>query len=515
MIIIMKFLSWLTNRYSMLFLMQAYLVLLVTNAVVFSLLKFLPYNPINILFNAAYLVVIALTSSFLFAKLMKADASHTSAVVTALILSLIVGPVPITGNFAFLAFLAILAMGSKYIFAWRSKHFFNPAALTVVIGALLLNNGASWWVGSISLLPLTILGGIVIIHKIQRWQMVMSFLALYLSLTIVTTLLRGGTIETLPLLLKTLVLYGPLLFFSLVMLVEPLTSPTKRTTRIMFGLFAALVLVLLQTFAKITYSLELALLIGNVFAWIVGTSHRNRFVLQEIRSEGTDSYSFRFTKPVGFHFKAGQYMEWSLRHPKTDSRGSRRWFTIASSPTEDQVMLAARISNPSSSFKQALSGLQAGHTISALGPEGDFVLPKDMTKPLIWIAGGIGVTPFRSMAQDMVDTNQHRHVTLFYANRSAESTKFKETLDRAVVAGVTTVYAFDEAPTAQERAYETGPITIEMISRHVPNYVACLFYISGPEPMVRSMEQLLRKAGVQRRHIKCDYFPGYSEGAAH
>jgi ferredoxin-NADP reductase len=204
-------------------------------------------------------------------------------------------------------------------------------------------------------------------------------------------------------------------------------------------------------------------------------------------------------------------MDWSLPHFPADQRGVRRWFSIASSPSEDKVMISMRFSQPSSTFKKALVGLKPDGAISTVGPQGDFILPKDKDVPLIWIAGGIGITPFRSQAKWLQDNKQKRKITLFYANPAVDQIAFKKLLDKiASSAGMKIVYTVDSAVGFERWRGETGRIDMDMIKKHAPNWQDSLFYISGPKPMVEAFEKMLKNEGVKRQNIKVDYFPGYN-----
>ncbi|HEU5120154.1 MAG TPA: FAD-dependent oxidoreductase, partial [Candidatus Nitrosocosmicus sp.] len=128
-------------------------------------------------------------------------------------------------------------------------------------------------------------------------------------------------------------------------------------------------------------------------------------LLEKIKFEGTDVMSFKFNqqldkleeyyKPSLFEYTAGQYAYFHLDDVIGDDKGQTRHFTISSSPTENFIMLSTKIRN--SPYKQRLSGLQIGDTVNISGPEGEFILPEDYSKSVIFLSGGIGVTPFRSM----------------------------------------------------------------------------------------------------------------------
>ncbi len=221
-------------------------------------------------------------------------------------------------------------------------------------------------------------------------------------------------------------------------------------------------------------------------------------------------YGFWFKAQKEISFKPGQFLEWTLEHKNPDNRGSKRFFTVSSSPTEKEILLTTKIIENPSSFKKSLKELKSGDKIMAEGPYGEFVLPENKDKKLVFIAGGIGVTPFRSILKYLLSAGEKRDITLFYAANSAEeivfSGLFKEAEENL---GLKTVYAVKTAPEGWQG--ETGHIDGSMIKKHIKNTDNFIFYVSGPEPMVHATSEKLIKAGIKEKQIKHDYFPGYDE----
>lgn len=215
---------------------------------------------------------------------------------------------------------------------------------------------------------------------------------------------------------------------------------------------------------------------------------------------GVESFVFRPAEPIAW--KAGQYLHYVLHHEPTDDRGSDRWFTIASAPGEKDVMITTRIAaEKGSSFKAALAALQIGEQIEASDVDGDFVVP-DATQEYVFIASGIGITPFRSILVDADAAGTRLKVTLLYANRDAD-VPYKEQLD-----------SLQKNNQALAIRYVTAPELIDeaMIRSTVPDLQKPLFYVSGPAPMVMALSETLQKMGVPMSRIKLDDFPGYAAG---
>ena len=178
------------------------------------------------------------------------------------------------------------------------------------------------------------------------------------------------------------------------------------------------------------------------------------------------------------------------------------FFTIASSPTEADVHLGVKFGRGMSSFKKALSAMQSGGKIYAGQLGGDFVLPRDAARKLVFIAGGIGITPFRSMVKDLADRGEKRDIVLLYANKDAEDIAYRPLLDDAArTLGLRTVYVMAEKGERIDAAFVTAC---------VPDFRDRTFFLSGPTGMVDAFKGMLRGMGVRRRNIVTDYFPGFA-----
>ncbi len=188
----------------------------------------------------------------------------------------------------------------------------------------------------------------------------------------------------------------------------------------------------------------------------------------------------------------------TLPHNNSDNRGQKHWFTLSSSPTENLLAITTKQApDRSSTFKQVLFSLQAGASINISEPMGDFVLPKDSNIPLVFVAGGIGITPVRSMIKWLSDTKEHRQIRIIYGARSADDLAFLELFEN---------YG---AKTDIILTGGAGQLTAENVMKlgHVTDNT--LVYVSGPEPMVESLETDLKAANVSSEKLVLDFFPGY------
>jgi ferredoxin-NADP reductase len=252
------------------------------------------------------------------------------------------------------------------------------------------------------------------------------------------------------------------------------------------------------------------LIIGNLLAYCITKEVRVQLKLKGKRQIAKDIYEFDFVPRGSFYFLPGQYLEWTITPVDADSRGNRRYFTIASSPTEKVLSIAVKVDQNSSSFKKHLLEMREGSSIVAGQLAGDFVLPKDQQQKLVLIAGGIGITPFRSMARYLIDRREQRDVVLFYICSHPDEFAYDVLWQEAKNHGWKVVLVLsNRAAKPSKWTGELGYLTTGMLKRQVPDYAERQFYLSGPNAMVTSYKKLLSKLGVAASQLKTDYFPGF------
>ena len=485
------------------------LLLLLAAALCLSFFKLLPFGPLDLVVSAAFITAVCVFSNAVFAWAFKAPSNIESVYITALIMVLIISPPKAFSNFLFLAMVSVVAMASKYIFAVGKKHFLNPAAVAVALVGLVADQPASWWVANLYMLPFVVIGGLLVVRKIKRFDLVLSFFAVTLLTSTIFTLISGRNLLSF---LQGALVYSPMFFFAFIMLTEPMTLPPNRILRIVCGAIVGLLFVPQIHIGPLYFSPELALIAGNVFAYLVSPDEKLILKLDKIIRHTPDTYDFVFTPDKKMDFKPGQYMEITLEHPRQDSRGIRRYLTIASSPTEKEFRLGVKFYDKPSSFKRNMIHMKPGQEIVASQLAGDFTLPKDINKKLVFIAGGIGITPFRSMIKYMLDKKEKREVTLFYANWKQNDIAYMDIFDEAKKQlGIKTVYSIAEPPSVlPEGRVCRGLLCEKDIVEEVPDYMERLFYISGPHSMVTAFEGYLKKIGVKKSSIITDYFPGFA-----
>jgi ferredoxin-NADP reductase len=261
----------------------------------------------------------------------------------------------------------------------------------------------------------------------------------------------------------------------------------------------------------------------------VSPEAKDLFALREKCEVGKGLYDFIFTTEKPVMFTPGQYMEWTLAHKKNDSRGNRRYFTIASSPTEPDLRLGVKFPDRPSSFKKEMLAMRPGDTMIGGQLAGDFTMPRDPKTKLAFLAGGIGITPFRSMIKFLVDHYEKRDVVLLYSNRSADEIAYREVFDEAAkTIGLKTVYSITDthqvpSTTNQEprgdqdrsSCFENrdsihyGRIDADLIRLEIPDFSERILFISGTNVMVADLARTLRELDIPGRNIKTDFFPGF------
>jgi len=257
---------------------------------------------------------------------------------------------------------------------------------------------------------------------------------------------------------------------------------------------------------------ELALLVGNALSYLMSPKARYVLKLQAKTQLAHGAYDFRFAADRKLRFRPGQYLEWTLRHSRPDSRGNRRYFTIASSAAEREVRIGVKFYPEASSFKRSLLAMRPGDEIVASQLAGEFVLPADKRTKLVFMAGGIGITPFRSMIKHLLDRDEKRPIAVLYSNRTAPEIAYTDVLEEARRRlGIETVYTLTDANgVPPDWQGETGRVDAEMIVKTVPDYRERTFYLSGPRSLVVGFEEVLGNIGIPKSRIKTDFFPGFA-----
>ncbi|MGH8620949.1 MAG: FAD-dependent oxidoreductase [Burkholderiales bacterium] len=237
--------------------------------------------------------------------------------------------------------------------------------------------------------------------------------------------------------------------------------------------------------------------------------HEARLMRRETVAEGT--MAFHFSKPSGFRHEAGQSLLMTLINPpETDGEGDARTFTIASAPHEPELMIATRMRD--TAFKRVLKAAPMGTAVTIDGPNGDMVLHEDMARPAVFLAGGIGITPFLAMARHAARERLPHRLYLFYSNRRPEDAAFLAELQKMEQLNPNyRLFATMAEPAKSAHGWsgETGFIRREMLERHLPGRTSPVYYFAGPPAMTTAMQQMLEGMSISEQAMRYEEFYGY------
>lgn len=236
-----------------------------------------------------------------------------------------------------------------------------------------------------------------------------------------------------------------------------------------------------------------------------------RIKLKDRRQIAEGTMAFHFEKPEGFGYKAGQFADYTLINPaETDAEGNIRGFSLASAPYEDSLMFATRMRD--TAFKRVLKTMEPGTELTLDAPYGSFTLHNDASMPAVFLTGGIGVTPVRSIVLQAAHDKLPHKIILFDSNHRPEDAAFLDDLMEAQKENPN--YTFIGTMTQMEKSSrawhgETGYITKSMLLKYINDLTLPIYYIVGPGAMVHAMREIMNEAGVNDDNIRTEEFTGY------
>ena len=221
--------------------------------------------------------------------------------------------------------------------------------------------------------------------------------------------------------------------------------------------------------------------------------------LVQVEQHSESTYTFWLKPDRLIDYTAGQFIEIYLPHD-ADERGTHRWFTISSSPTEKLLAITTRRAATMSSFKKQLFAMETGQTLQVSQAMGDFVLPMQRSIPIIFVVRGIGITPVRSMTKQLVDeSSNHRDITVIHSVKNKDDLLFKE------------IYQKVSSRIIERQENSTDNISeliTQILEIHEQKPTARI-YVSGPEQFAEKVHGLLKSSGVKPSALVTDYFHGY------
>lgn len=218
--------------------------------------------------------------------------------------------------------------------------------------------------------------------------------------------------------------------------------------------------------------------------------------LESVQDITHDTKAFRFMPDKPVDYVAGQFLELHVPHKNADNRGEKRWFTISSAPKSSYIEITTKFYEQKSSFKSALLQLKPGDKLRAMNPIGDFTAEKPKN-PVVFIAGGIGITPFKSM----LDQHEFADARLIHLAKSEDDFAYSGEYKNKVK-----LIQIPENPKSTWRGH-SGKLDKNILEEAVDGEPT--FYVSGPPGLVKVAEQVIKDSKFKHSHIKTDYFPGY------
>jgi len=506
------------GRLSMYRLVQLALGVLAAIAFVLSFAGLVVPTPWELLATAVVLAVVGVLADTTAQRLMHLPLRTESTLITSVILLFVLRPTVEPMGLVGIAIAALAASVSKYLLAWRGRHIFNPAAVgatvvTIVSALLPLDSGiggSAWWVGTPVLFGPVLLLGLVVLWRTEKIRVVGLFFVVAVAVNLIRVFVQyqqSGLVIDAGTVIAQVLTASPFLFLGAFMLSEPLTLPPRRWQQYAVAAVVGVLAGWPIPVGYMTLGQERALLIGNLIAFLFCLRQAVRLTLVERRSPSATVRELVFRAERGLDFRAGQYLELDVPHRRADARGTRREFSIVSAPEDlPTVRVAYRDGvGPQSSYKKALGEVEPGRKLAVTGIWGDFVLPKDTSRPVLLVAAGIGVTPFVSQLRHLTASGVRRDIVLVFAASDAGQLVFRDDL---AASGVPVVVFTPDDPGALPANWTwAGPDRIDAghLARVVPDLGQRHAYVSGPPRLIADLAPALEKA----RGITTDAFSGY------
>ncbi len=232
----------------------------------------------------------------------------------------------------------------------------------------------------------------------------------------------------------------------------------------------------------------------------------------KFRSEkevASDTMEFHFFKPAGFTFKPGQFADYTLIKPsETDAEGDTRGFSLGA-PYEEDIIFTTRMRD--TAFKRNMNKMVPGTEVIFDAPYGSFTLHNNNKIPAVFLSGGIGITPMRSIILQATQDKTVHKIFLFYANKTPKDAAYLEELKEAQIANTNfeMIASMTDVVGSKDWKGETGFFTKEMLQKYIGDLSIPIYYISGPPSMVTSIRKTLNEAGIDDDNIRTEEFSGY------
>ncbi|GAA4030203.1 hypothetical protein GCM10023063_10550 [Arthrobacter methylotrophus] len=497
--------AWL-GHFTMYRLILWVLAVLVVYSMVLDVLGWLTFGLPEMLVHLVLCLGLTYASGRLAAMLFRVRPHSESSLITGLLLYFLFWPTQLTPSvqlphLAGVALACVVASFSKFVLAFRGRHIFNPAAAGAFVAGLTGLNIATWWAATPAMLWLLAPGVLLVLYRTLKMLMAGAFLLVTVSI-VGTILLRSGMAAG-PALWQP-ISQQPLLFFVGFMLTEPLTLPPRRWQQVALAVVVGVFFAVPFSLGVVANSPELALLIGNLLAFLVGQRGGIMLTFNGSRPLTPFTTEFRFEPQRPVRFLPGQFMELNLPHSRPDGKGRRRVFSMTSAPGAPELTFGVGTAEPHSAAKRALLALEPGECVRGTAVGGDFVLPPDAGKPLLLIAAGIGITPFLSQLASL-DSERRDIVVLYLAPSAAELAGS----DVLAASGARVIARLSDGSPPPSFMHDAGRSRIDgdSLRELIPDIGTRDVYVSGSPANVDALRSAARHAGARR--IRVDAFAGY------
>lgn len=469
-------------------------------------------TPLALVASAAVLIISTVLVDVIAHRIVRTAFRIESSLITALILLFVLWPSTEPSALGVLALAGAAASASKYVIAIRSRHLLNPAAVGAAVVTTTGLGASMWWVGSPLLAGFVVVFGLAVVIRSGQLATSIVFILVASVTGFVFSLVQSIQFAipyTMSQLAIQALVSSPVLFLGLFMLTEPLTLPARRGWRLVVAAVVGLGVGWPVLGPVLSIRPEIALLVGNLLAFAVSVDRRRtvRMTLVQRRALSPTVTELTLRPARSVPFDAGQYVELAVPHARPDARGTRREFSIASSPDDEHWRLAYRtpVGARVSTYKRALADLPVGAPLIATGVNGAFSLPDDTGVPVLLVAGGIGVTPFVShLAADRAARRDRDVVIVLVASSSAESLYLSD----LAATGARGVVITPDAPQNLPDGWSWGGgsrLNAASLSEFVPDIARRRAYVSGPPSMIAELAPTLKAA----RSVRTDAFAGY------
>lgn len=499
-----KSLDTLLGRVPMYRLVLLLLVVLAAVSFVLSAVGILFFTPLELLATGGIAVAVSWLVNRAVAPLFRVKPHDESAIITGLLLFFIMKPGLVPGDLAAVAIAAAVGAVSKYVLAVRGRHILNPAAIGAFVATLTGVGVSYWWVGSESLFWAVLVVGFLLVWRLRKLVMAVLFVVAVAAVMVPMLISNGMDVGSA---LTTPFLSTAAVFFAVFMLTEPLTMAPLRWQQLVIAVITGALFALPYHVGPVYSSPELALLVGNVLAFLVGQRRGVSLTVRDSRRLAGDAHEIVFDAAAPLRFRAGQYLELHVPHAKGDRKGFRRTFSIVSAPSDGrEVRVAFRVPEPLSSAKRTLLALAPGDGVRATLVAGDFTLPADPSRKLALVAAGIGVTPFVSHLRESRARGDDRDIVLVYAVSDPSEIVYADELQGA---GVRVLVSSRAEPGSLPQGWTwIGPerVDADIVHAAVPDLAERDVFVSGPPALVADLRSRLRGAA---RRVRTDVFSGY------